>query len=125
MDIYQARTASTQEEVKAKIHIHQEKIGGLNTLQRVQVRGSHQHQVEDVSQKTQGLSKELNEKIDETQVDPQLRVMTSIDKLSRSLEDDKTDTKKDCQKVHIGTRGSTFTKNSASCSTSRNGQRRT
>jgi hypothetical protein len=53
-------------------------------------------------QRTQGLRKELNEKIDETQLDLQL-VMTSIDTCIGNLKDDITDTN-DCQEAIANTR---------------------
>jgi hypothetical protein len=70
LDIHQARTMSTRE-MRAKMAIHQEKMEA--TIHSIQSKLDEiiKHQVEDVpsyvDQKTQGLSKELTEKIKETQ----------------------------------------------------------
>jgi hypothetical protein len=82
MDIYQAKTQSTQEEMKAKMHIHQEKMEALVHFLRSELEETIKHWVEDilscVDQNTQGLHKELTEKIVETQVDLH-PIRTSVD----------------------------------------------
>jgi hypothetical protein len=75
---------------------HQEKTeAAIHSIQS-ELEETIKHLVEDVLasfyQRTQGLRKELNEKIDETQLDLQL-VMTSIDTCTGNLKDDITDTR--------------------------------
>jgi BMFP domain-containing protein YqiC len=73
MDTQQARTLSTQEQIKAKMDIHQEKMEGAIHPIRSELEKAIKHLVEDVlscvDQKTQGLRKELIENIDEIEVD--------------------------------------------------------
>jgi hypothetical protein len=72
MDIQQARTESTQEEMKARMDIHQEKMEAAIHSIWSELEETIKHRVEDVlscvDQKTPGLRKELTEKIDETWV---------------------------------------------------------
>jgi hypothetical protein len=69
MDIHQARTESTQEELKANMDIHQEKMEAAIHSIRSELEETVKR-VEDVqscvNQKTQDFPKELTEKIDET-----------------------------------------------------------
>jgi hypothetical protein len=64
---------STQEEIKAKTGIYEEKMEAAVQFIRSELEETIKRRVEDVlsciDQKTQGLRKELTEKIDETQVD--------------------------------------------------------
>jgi hypothetical protein len=66
---------STQEEMKAKMDIHQEKVEAAMHSIRSELEETIKHRVEDVlsyvDQKTQGLRKDLSEKIDETELDLQ------------------------------------------------------
>jgi hypothetical protein len=86
---------------------HQEKKEAAVHSIRSELEETIRHQVENIMmyvyQRTQGHSKELNEKIDETQVDLQL-VMTYIDTSAGSLKDDITNTEKDCHQVIANTR---------------------
>jgi flagellar biosynthesis chaperone FliJ len=104
MDIHQARTESTQEEMKAKMDIHQEKMEAAINSIRTELEETIKHQVEDilsyVDQKSQGLFKELTEKIDETQVNLQT-IRTSVDMQRSSWKPQQT-------------QGNTFTMSSAS-----------
>jgi hypothetical protein len=63
MDIHQARTMSTQEDIKAKMDIHQEKMEAAMQSIRSELEETIKYQVEDVllcvDQKTQGLHKGL------------------------------------------------------------------
>jgi hypothetical protein len=102
MDIHQARTVSSQEELKAKMDIHQEKMEAATQSNRSKLEETIKHRVEDdlscVDQKKQGLHKELTEKIVETQVDLQA-VKTSIDTWTGSLKGDITNRKKNFHKA--------------------------
>jgi hypothetical protein len=71
---------STQEEMKAKMDIHQEKMQA--TIPSILSKSEEtKHRVEDIlsclDQKTQGLYKELTKKTDETQVDLQVVKMST------------------------------------------------
>jgi hypothetical protein len=72
MDIHQARTESIQEQMKAKIAIHQANMKSVIYSIRPKLE-TIKHWVQEVllsvNQKKQGLCKELIEKTDETQVD--------------------------------------------------------
>jgi hypothetical protein len=73
MVIHQTRKMCSQEEMKAKMDICQEKMEAAIHSIQFKLEETIKHWVEDilsrVEQKTQGLYKELTEKIDETQVD--------------------------------------------------------
>jgi hypothetical protein len=73
MDINQDTTESTQEEMKAKMDIHQVKMEAAIHSIRSEFEETMKHWGEVVlacvDQRTQALRKELNVKIDETQVD--------------------------------------------------------
>jgi hypothetical protein len=107
MDIHQAGSVSTQEEMKAEMDIHQEKMEAAIHSIRSELEETTKHRVEDillcVGQKTQDLCKEFIEKIDETQVDLQA-VKVSIDTWTRSLKGDIMDTRKDFHKAIENTR---------------------
>jgi methyl-accepting chemotaxis protein len=102
IDVNLEKLGACHREMKAR----QEKIEAAVHSFRSELLETIIHQVENglacVNQRTQDLSKELIENIDETQVDLQL-VMTSIDTLTRSLKDDITSTK-DCHEVIANTR---------------------
>jgi predicted nucleic acid-binding Zn-ribbon protein len=96
MDTHQARTESTQEEMRTKMDMHQKKMeAAIHSLQS-KLKETIKHLVEDVlscvDQKAQGLHKELSEKIDETQVDLQA-IKTSIDMQTRTLPETITNTR--------------------------------
>jgi hypothetical protein len=84
---------STQEEMKAKMDIHQEKMEAAIHSIRSELEETIKHSVEDVllcvDQETQSLRKELTEKTDETQVDLQA-VKVSLDTLMKSLQETQT-----------------------------------
>jgi hypothetical protein len=86
--IYQAKTQSTQEEMKAKIHIHQVKMEPPIHSIQFELEDIIRNRVEDilscVDQKAQGLCKELTENIDETQVDLH-PIRMSVDMQTKSL----------------------------------------
>jgi hypothetical protein len=96
MDIHQARTESTQEEMKAKIDIRQKKMeaaihsiwSGLEETIKCRVEDA----LSCVGRKTQGHRKELTEKIDETQVGLQA-IRTSVDTRTKSIPETITDTR--------------------------------
>jgi hypothetical protein len=102
IDVNQEKLGAYHREMKAR----QEKTEAAVHSIRSELLETVIHQVENslacVNQRTQGLGKELNEKIDETQVDLQL-VMTSIDTSTRRLKGEVTDTK-DCHEVLANTR---------------------
>jgi hypothetical protein len=82
---------STQEEMKARLDIHQEKMEAAIRSIRSKLEEPIKHWVEDVlscvDQKMQGLNKELTENIVETQVDL-WAVKMSFDTWSGSLQGD-------------------------------------
>jgi hypothetical protein len=94
IDIRQARIVSTQEEMEAKIDIPQEKLEAAVHSIWSELEETVKHGVEDdllcVDQKTWDLRKELNEKIDETQMDLQA-VKSSLDMRMKSLQETQTD----------------------------------
>jgi hypothetical protein len=96
MDIHQARTESIQDEMKAKMDIHQKKMEAAKHFTRSELEETIKLRVEDVlscvDQKTQGLLRELTEKIHETQVDLQA-VKKSLDTRTKSLQETLADTK--------------------------------
>jgi hypothetical protein len=101
MIIHQARTESTQEEIKSKMDIHQGKMeAAIHSIQS-ELEEAIKHRVEYilscVDQKTQGLRKELTEIIDETQVDLQA-IETSVDMWTKSLLETITDIRVHLQK---------------------------
>jgi hypothetical protein len=69
MVIHRTRTMFTQEEIKAKLDIHQKKMETATHSIRFKLE-TMKHWVKDVlscvKQKTQGLRKELTKKVDET-----------------------------------------------------------
>jgi hypothetical protein len=73
MDTYQARTETTEEEMKAKMNIHHKKMEAAIHSIRAELEETIKYRVADilscVARKKQGLLKELTKKIDETQVD--------------------------------------------------------
>jgi hypothetical protein len=90
MDIHQARTLSNQEDMEAKMDIYQEKIEAAIHFIRSELEETIKHSAEDVllcvDQKTQGLCKELAEKIEDTQVDLQA-VKVSLNTQMKSLQE--------------------------------------
>jgi hypothetical protein len=92
--------------MKAKMDILQEKMEAAIHSNWSELEENIKHWVEDVllcvNQKTQGLRKEVTEKIDVTQVALQV-AKTSIDTWTRSLKGDITDTKKDFHEATANT----------------------
>jgi hypothetical protein len=84
--------------MKAKLDLHQEKIKATIHSIRSELEETIKHQVEDilscVSQKAQGLCKELTKKAGETQVDLQA-VKTSHHTWTKSLQEILADSRND------------------------------
>jgi uncharacterized protein YtpQ (UPF0354 family) len=101
MDVQETRTESTQEEMKTKMNIHQEKMEAAIHSIWSELEETIQHRVEDVllcvEQKMLDLRKELTEKIDETQVDLQA-LRASVDTQTKSLLETITDTREHLHK---------------------------
>jgi peptidoglycan hydrolase CwlO-like protein len=100
MDIHQARTSSTQEEMKAKMDILQEKMEATMHTIWSELEETIKHRVDVLScvdQTTRGLHKELTEKIDETHVDLRA-VKMSLGTRMKSLQETLADTKNDLHK---------------------------
>jgi uncharacterized membrane-anchored protein YjiN (DUF445 family) len=101
MDVHQARTMSTKEEIKAKVDIQQEKMEAAIHSIWSELGETIKHWVEDVlscvDQKIQGLHKELTETIYETQVDLQA-IRTSVDMQTESLLEAITNTREHLHK---------------------------
>jgi hypothetical protein len=98
MDIHQARTESTQEEMSDKMDIHPEKTVTAIKSIRSELEETIKHRVEDVlscvDQKAQGLRKGLTKKTDETQVDLQA-VKTTLETRMKNLQETLVDTRND------------------------------
>jgi pyrimidine operon attenuation protein/uracil phosphoribosyltransferase len=98
MDLHEARTMSTQEEMKAKVGICQEKMEATIHSIWSELEERIKHWVEDVllciNQKMQYLCKELTNMIEEIQVDLQA-AETSLDSQTKSLQETPEDMKND------------------------------
>jgi hypothetical protein len=107
MDTHQARTLTTQAEMKAKMDILQVRMKATVHSVQSKFEETVKHRVEDilsgVVQMTQGLQMKLNEKINETQVDLQA-VKAPIDMWTWSLNNEIMDKKKDFHKAIANTR---------------------
>jgi hypothetical protein len=92
--IHQARTESTQDEMKVEMDIGQENLEAAIHSIWPELDEIIQHRMEDV---LQGLCKELTVKIDETQVDLQ-PIRTSVDMWTKRLLETTTDTREHLHK---------------------------
>jgi hypothetical protein len=107
LDIYQATIDFTQEKIKVKTDIHEEKMEAAIHFIWSEFE-TIKHRVEDVlscvDQKMKGLRKELTQKTDETQVDSEA-IRTSVDTRTNSLLETITDTREGRARPHNPGRG--------------------
>jgi hypothetical protein len=108
LDNHHARAMSTQEEIKAKMGIHQEMTEAPMHSIRSELEETIGWTTSVVSRtKTQRLRKDLSEKIDETELDLQA-VKTSVNMWTGILKDNITDRKKNFHKDVKNTRNDLY-----------------